>query len=123
MRVAIASDDERTIANHFGRTRGFMIYEIEDGTIKNQHYRINDFTGHARGLEHSGHHIDRHGPILNALNDCQAVISRGMGRRIYEDLQNAGIETFIVDEIETNAAIRLYLENSLQDNPDKGCDH
>lgn len=123
MRIAIASDDEQTIANHFGRTRGFMIYETEDGVIKNQYYRNNDFTGHARGLEHASHHIDRHGPILNALNDCHAVISRGMGRRIYEDLQNAGIETFIVEEIETDSAIRLYLQNNLRDNPDKGCDH
>ena len=46
-----------------------------------------------------------------------------MGRRIYEDLQNAGIETFIVDETETTAAIQKYLENVLQDNPEKGCDH
>ncbi|MCB0283958.1 MAG: iron-molybdenum cofactor biosynthesis protein [Calditrichaeota bacterium] len=125
MKIAIASDDQQTIANHFGRTRGFLIYETENGEIQNQEYRINNFTGHALGLNHHNHdhHADRHSAILTALKDCQAVISRGMGRRIYEDLQNAGIETFIVDETNTSVAIQKYLENELQDNPEKGCDH
>lgn len=123
MKIAIASNDEITIADHFGKTRGFIIYDVENGEIKNQQYHINDFTGHARGLEGTDHQIDRHGPILEALKDCDVVIARGMGRRIYNDLQNAGIEAFIVDEDDTSTAVRLYLENNLKDNPESGCKH
>lgn len=123
MKIAIASDDGKTIAGHFGRTRGFVIYDIEKGAVTNRAYRINDFTGHARGLSNAGHEMDRHGPILEALKGCKAVISRGMGRRIYNDLQSAGIEAFIVQESEADRALNLYLSNTLQDNPDQGCDH
>jgi len=123
MKVAIASDNGITISAHFGRTLGFEIFEIEKGKIIGQMYRRNDFTGHARGLEGASHEIDRHAPILEALKDCNAVIANGMGRRIYEDLQNAGITTFIVEENNTRQAIRLFLENKLQDHPEKGCDH
>ena len=123
MKVAIASNDGVTISAHFGRTAGFVIFEIENGQIKERVFRKNDFTGHARGLEGASHAVDRHGPILEALKDIHTVIANGMGRRIYDDLKNAGIETFIVQESDTQQAINLYLENNLQDHPEKGCEH
>ncbi|HID40066.1 MAG TPA: iron-molybdenum cofactor biosynthesis protein [Calditrichaeota bacterium] len=123
MKIAIASDDGRTIAGHFGRTRGFIFYEIENGQIINREYRPNDFTGHARGMSGQSHEMDRHGPILSALADCRAVISQGMGRRIYDDLQSAGIEAFIVGETDTDKAVELYIKQELKDNPDEGCEH
>ena len=94
MKMAIASDDGRIIASHLGRAKGFVIHEIEDDQIKNREYRLNIFTGHARGVEGAEHEIDRHGPISAALRDCKAVVSHGMGRRTYDDLKLAGIEVF-----------------------------
>jgi len=123
MKIAIASDDRHTIAGHFGRTMGFIIYEVDGMNVINKEYRVNDFTGHARGMEGADHGMDRHAPILSALKGCKAVIARGMGRRIYDDLQSVGIETFIVNEEIAEQALQLYLQNSLKDNPDKGCEH
>jgi predicted Fe-Mo cluster-binding NifX family protein len=123
MKIAIASDDERTISSHFGQTRGFVVVEVESKEVKNREYRPNTFTGHARGLESAGHEIDRHGPILSALSDCKAVISHGMGRRIYDDLKEAGIEAFITDETEVQKALDLYLNGTLVDRPERGCSH
>jgi predicted Fe-Mo cluster-binding NifX family protein len=123
MKIAIASDDEKTISSHFGRTRGFVIFEVEGKEVKNREYRSNTFTGHARGLEGAGHEIDRHGPILSALSDCKAVISHGMGRRIYDDLKGVGIEVFITDETEVKKALDLYLNGTLIDRPEHGCSH
>ncbi len=123
MKIAIASDDKRSIASHFGRTRGFVIYQIVDGKIKGREYRPNTFTGHARGLEGAGHSVDRHGPILNALSDCKVVISHGMGRRIYDDLKSANIEAFITSETDVEKAVELYLKDKLIDRPELGCEH
>lgn len=39
MKIAVASDDERTISNHFGRARGFKIFEIKDKKIVKEGYR------------------------------------------------------------------------------------
>lgn len=122
-KIAIASDDEQTIAPHFGRTRGFKIFEIQDNEIKSQEYRLNTFTGHARGLEGARHEVDRHGPILAALQDCSVVISHGMGRRIYEDLKAFNIQVFITDETDVQAALELYLKGKLVDHPELGCCH
>lgn len=123
MKIAVASDDQRTIASHFGRTLGFLIYEVEDGKVKAREYIPNTFTGHARGLEDADHSADRHGPIVVALEDCEAVISLGMGRRIYDDLISNGITPFIVMETDADRAVELFLQKGLEDHPDKGCDH
>ena len=123
MNIAIASDDRITIASHFGKTRGFLIFNVEDEKIRQQVYRENTFTGHARGLSGQSHDMDKHGPILEALKDCGVVISRGMGRRIYDDLQQAGIEVFITDEDNAKNAVELYIKNELINRPEKGCEH
>ncbi|PMQ01261.1 MAG: iron-molybdenum cofactor biosynthesis protein [Dictyoglomus sp. NZ13-RE01] len=119
MKIAIASDDGRTISSHFGRTRGFVIFEIEDGKVLGEEYRPNTFTGHARGLHHSGHgHYDTHGDIINALRDCNVVISHGMGRRLYDDLRSAGIQVIVTEETDVKRALELYLSGNLKDFPE-----
>jgi len=123
MNIAVASDDGVNIGSHFGKTRGFIIFNIEGTIITKQFYRNNTFTGHARGLSGHGHEVDRHGPILEALKDCNVVISKGMGRRIYDDLKQAGIEVFITEEDNAKDAGELYLKNELIDRPELGCDH
>ena len=123
MNIAIASDDGVNIASHLGKTKGFVIFKVQDESISEQWYRANTFTGHARGLSGQDHGIDRHGPILEALKDCKVVISHGMGRRIYDDLQQAGIEVFITHEMNARDAVELYINNELVDRPDLGCDH
>lgn len=123
MKIAIASDDEKGIAQHFGRTKGFVVVELDDGAEKARVYRPNTFTGHARGLEGAGHEVDRHGPILSALADCQVVISRGMGRRLYDDLRQAGVEVFITEETDASEAVAAYVRGELVDRPELGCQH
>ncbi len=123
MKIAIASDDGTTIAAHFGRTRGFSIYAIENGAIQYIGYRNNTFTGHARGLAGQLHDIDRHGPIIAALKDCDLVISHGMGRRIYDDLQRAGIDAYIVNETVVDTAAKLYFTDNLKNHPQAACNH
>ena len=116
MKIAVASDDGKTISVHFGRTRGFVIFEIEDGEIKSREYIPNTFTGHARGLHEIGlhYHYGSHADIIENLKDCKAVISHGMGRRLYEDLTSAGIEVYVTDETDVDKAIELYLKGQLR---------
>jgi len=123
MKIAIASDDEKTISSHFGRTKGFCIFEVEGKEIKSQQYRPNTFTGHARGLEGAGHEFDRHTPILEALKDCKAVIAHGMGRRIRDDLIGIGIEVLVTEETDVKKALNLYLSGELIDKPEIECPH
>jgi predicted Fe-Mo cluster-binding NifX family protein len=123
MKVSVVSDDGRTIASHFGRSRGFVICTVEDGRIIDRSYRANSFTGHARGVADTGHQADPHGPILEALADCAVVISGGLGQRIHNDLTRRGISVFVTNETDVDAAVNLWSAGSLTSRPGPSCDH
>lgn len=129
MKVGIASDDRVNISRHFGRTRGFVISEIEDGKVVGNEYRVNTYSHHVKtkGVEHGHNHTQGHGhshdAILNALSDCQVVISRGMGRRIYDDLRGVKIEAMITNVSTVEDAMKAYIQGTLKNYPEKGCEH
>jgi predicted Fe-Mo cluster-binding NifX family protein len=131
MKIAIPSDEGTYISQHFGRTLGFTVFEVANGQIINQEYRLNDFTGHASGQHHEGQHHGAehddhaqhsHSRILNALNDCEIVIAGGMGRRLADDLTGAGKKIFITTITETRKAIELFLADELKSDKD-ACSH
>jgi predicted Fe-Mo cluster-binding NifX family protein len=114
MKILMPSDDGKLISSHFGRTRGFLIFEIQDNKILKKDYILNTITGHGRGMHESGsHNYSSHAGIIEALEDVQIVISHGMGRRLYEDLKNAGKEVYVTDTINPEEAIDLYLNGKL----------
>jgi hypothetical protein len=50
--------------------------------------------------------------VLEALKGCKAAVAQGMGRRIHDDLRAAGIEAYIVDETDPDAARELGMHRS-----------
>ncbi len=115
MKIAVASDDSKIISSHFGRTKGFVIFEVDGKEIKNKEYLPNTFTGHARGIHNKGsNYYDSHSTIIEALKDVKVVISHGMGRRLYDDLKNADIEIYVTDETDVEEAVKLFLDGKLK---------
>lgn len=125
MKVAVATDDGKVISSHFGRTKGFAIFDVDESGSIEMTYVENNFTNHALGFIHQddSSHNKKHERILRALIGCNIVISNGMGRKIYEDLMNAGIRPLITDETSVEHAMNLLLNNQLEDHPEKGCSH
>lgn len=127
MKIAVATEDGKTISAHFGRSPFFAIYEIADGKVINKEMRRNTFTGHFRGegAHGDGHHDHSkgdehaHKTVAEGLQDCQTVISHGMGRRAWEDLRSRGIEMIVTDETEVERALNLYLAGELKDRTEK----
>ena len=79
--------------------------------------RDNTFTAHARGecqegQPHEHHH--GHGPVVNALKDCDVVLCYGMGWRAAEDLKQKGVQSFIPQtEMSPDDAVAAYLGGNL----------
>jgi len=131
MKIAIPSDEGTYLSQHFGRTLGFTIFEVADGQIINQEYRLNDFTGHVlgqhdqhqnQGAGHEDHAQHSHNRILNALNDCEVVIAGGMGRRLVDDLTDAGKRIIITTQPETRKAAEMFLTDELKSDKE-ACSH
>jgi predicted Fe-Mo cluster-binding NifX family protein len=99
------------VAMHTGRCQGFAIFDVDGKTAKPLEFRSNTFTAHARGEctgEHDhaeGHSHHSHGPLLSAIGDCCALVTRGLGPRLVADLQSRGIVSYIcrVEDVATAA--------------------
>ena len=127
MRLAIASDDGQSVAAHAGRCACFVVFEFEAGDLIGQGVRRNTHTAHARGQcsgeGHSSHGPGSHGSLLDALSDCQAFISRGMGPRLRADLASRGIEAVVCQETDAKRAAELYSGGNLASAGQGTCDH
>ncbi len=117
MKIAVPSDDGVTIAGHTGRTKGFIVYDLENGVAVRREYRTNRYTPHAQGkCEENGtgsaqaHHDHQrsHDSLLDALQDCQVLLAHGMGPRLVADLAARNIRViFCEDQIAADAAEKL----------------
>jgi predicted Fe-Mo cluster-binding NifX family protein len=133
MKIAIPTADGNQIFPHFGRTPGFAIIEINNNKVMSKEWIENNITGHGRGgHNHHGdgdgqhhHHGERqhhsHDHILQAFEEVAVVIANGAGRRIVDDLKNAGKELITTRESDVDKAVDLYLKGELKHDPDIGC--
>jgi len=109
MKVAFPTDDQRTIAGHFGQTSGFKIYTIESGDIQSSDYRLLDHSG----IE-NGRPGQKHKAILDLVRDCDTVITCGMGEPIYYFLQKNGITSVAQRTPEIQVVLDDFLNGKLE---------
>jgi predicted Fe-Mo cluster-binding NifX family protein len=130
MKIAVATDDLKTVTGHVGRCNAFIIYDVENDKIVNQEIRENNFTHH-RMQEHHGEHSHEHRhehhhshqDLVDALKDCSHLICCGVGRRAIDDLDEKGIKVIITDEHSAeDAAIKLS-KGILSTSTSLACDH
>lgn len=125
MRIAVPTDDGVTIAQHFGRSAAFLVFEVENKVIQSRETRPNGMhksdDGHqcAHGEGHTGH---SHSPIVDALAGCQVVLCGGMGGRAAEALGAAGISAIMVAPLGTaEETVAAWLGGTLPQAPGGFC--
>jgi predicted Fe-Mo cluster-binding NifX family protein len=134
VRIAIATDDGSTIAAHTGRCAAFAIFEIAEGLARRLEDRPNTFTGHARGECHhdvptghddSAHRAENHthhahDDLLEAIADCRALVTRGLGPRLVTDLAARGIDAHVCPIRDLDQAAQYYAQGILPKVTDGG---
>jgi len=113
MKIAIASDDKKTISHHFGKASGFVIFEIKNNKVIKQEYKenIGKNNGECGSCDHQ--------TMINNIKDCEAVISYGMGQRIYDDLTKHKIKPIVTEEQNVDEALNQFLKNNLKNVTEK----
>ena len=113
MKIAIASDDEKTISHHFGKAKGFVVFELSNGKTLKKEYRenIGKNSGECGSCDHSA--------MIKNVKDCKFVICYGMGQRIYDDLTTSGISPIVTEEENVDDALNQFLKNKLENRTDK----
>lgn len=122
MKIAVVTDDQQTISQHFGRAAYYAILTVENGQMvgrqiveKSAHHHKNQHDPHHEG----GHHNHDHRSMIDPIADCQALIARGMGQGAYDALQARGIQPIITDIRKIDEAVTAYLGGALVHHPEK----
>ncbi len=125
MRVAVAASDERVISEHFSRTSRFLIYDIQDGQVRNKESHdvvLTDAQWAACELERAGNSDSvqpDYQPLLDVLDGCQVVLCRGMGWRAAQELVRHGVNPIVIlDQLTPDQAVEKYIWGGLT--PGKG---
>ncbi len=126
MKVAVVTEDGKTIVDHFGGSQKILVVTVEGGKIVNKELR--NKPGHqeyaakepnpqtdATGKHGYGEEADkRHETMLQSFKDCEALIGGLMGTGAYEYFTKAGIKVILTDVTDVEEAVSLYAKGELK---------
>lgn len=118
-KIAFPTDDGKTISAHFGQAQYFMIVTIDRANVVTERrdkpvHSHGNHDNHVHPDEQAAPHKPVHaGNMFDAIQDCQVLISRGMGQPAFQRAQANGMEVFLVAEQNIDAALQAYQNNAL----------
>ena len=102
MKIAIESNDGVTIKSPFLPTKGYVVYDIKEADIVGSEYREGSLKKETVSDKSQ-----------SLINDCSAIISRGMDRSNVDIYKKEGMDVFITFKTSTKEAVRLYIRELL----------
>ncbi|MEA3312101.1 MAG: NifB/NifX family molybdenum-iron cluster-binding protein [candidate division WOR-3 bacterium] len=116
MKIAVPTDDGKTISQHFGRAQSFVIFEVESGEIASKQL-IESNTPHSGSHSGQGHG----GWFMPALQGCEVIIAAGMGNRAVVYFEAAGIKPVFTDVTDAEEAVKAYSQGTLKECEQPDC--
>ncbi|MEM5773672.1 MAG: NifB/NifX family molybdenum-iron cluster-binding protein [Anaerolineaceae bacterium] len=130
-KIAVITDDGKTISRHFGRALHYLVIDIQDGQMigrelrpkpghhtfgnqaqpEGQHQHEHHGAGH--GFDDASH--QKHAGMAGVIADCEAVLCGGMGMGAYESMRRLNIRPVVTDLNYINEAVQAYLDGTLID--------
>ncbi len=124
-KIAVVSDDGRSVSAHFGRARFYLVATVQDGKVIGREMRPKAghhvYGGEAPHVEDASqpHGFDtgsqrKHSEMAAPVSDCEAVIAGGMGTGAYQSLQALGLKTIVTDIALVDEAVQAYIDGTIQ---------
>ncbi len=102
-KIAIASSDNQTINEHFGRARHFLIFDLVDSRFTLAEVR-EIASPHCGGVQHDAAAVEN---IVELLSDCRLVLASQIGPRVIELLRIKEIKGYAVSGLIDQTLARL----------------
>jgi predicted Fe-Mo cluster-binding NifX family protein len=126
MKIAVITDDGKTISRHFGRARYYQVIEVKNGEVIDSEMR--DKVGHSEFAHREHRHSDsvkgsgmdpashsKHTRMAETISDCSALICGGMGKGAYQSMETVGVKPIVTKIENIDEAIDAYLKGDLKD--------
>ena len=123
MKIAIATDDKKTIAVRMGRAKYFGIFEVENREIKSFEFVVNKHASshdHEHGHHHEEHNdeeINKHAKDIQVLKECDYMIAKAVGPNMKDALKTIKLEIIKISKSNNDSIIdtinKIVTENNL----------
>ncbi len=107
MKIAIPTNDRKTLAERTGRAKEFAIFNIENGKITDVKYETNTHEHHSHE-EGEEHHEHSHADIVEALKEADILLVTKIGKHMKADLDAGGIKYKKVNEKSIDVVLQSY---------------
>jgi predicted Fe-Mo cluster-binding NifX family protein len=129
MKIAAITDDGTTISQHFGRAQYYLVATIENGQITARELRNKIGHSHFSNEPHDPGTADqphgfgaaaenRHAQMAEAIDDCEALLCRGMGKGAYESMKMRNIRPVVTEIADIDEAVQAYVNRTIVDRID-----
>ncbi len=105
VKIAVTSQNRRTVTEHAGKCRKFWVYQIEQGQVAGRELL-------ELPIEQSFHESSPQAP--HPLDAVQALIAGGMGPGLQHRLAARGITALVTSETDPDQAVAAYLQGALK---------
>ena len=112
MKIAIPTDDWKTISTNLSYNKGFSVFELDGSKIKSQEFRTNIIPAQEEGLEDALQKSDRNTFTLSLLKDCNVVVLFVKDEQLITNLQKKGIEVVLTNETYVENALNFFLRKN-----------
>lgn len=124
MKIAFVSDDHKTISAHFGRATYYEVFTLEIGKVTSHETLPKSnplLIKPGEQIEPMGEHPHQHdhNAMIAPIADCEALLTRGMGRAAHSSLQEHDIQPIITDIVDIEAAVAAYLSGVIDNHPER----
>jgi transcriptional regulator with XRE-family HTH domain/predicted Fe-Mo cluster-binding NifX family protein len=126
MKIAVITNDGKTISQHFGRAPYYLVLTIEEGKVTQQemrekmghkHFSVipheEDHAGTGHGMDSGSH--KKHASMAETISDCKALICGGMGMGAYESMRQFNIKPIVTDLSDIETAVQAFIDGKLID--------
>lgn len=128
MKIAVVTNNGKYISQHFGRSRYYKIYTLENNKIiesqmrqrKTGHFALQQNVYEESHSDVQGRHgfgteaQSRHSRMVAEISDCDVLIAGGMGTGAYENFKSAGLDVILTDHADLEEAIFSYAKGELE---------
>lgn len=104
MKIAVTSQNRKTVTGHAGKCRKFWIYDVDGYAVKGR--ELLELT-----IEQSFH--ESHGGGVHPLDGVNVLITTGMGSNLQQRLRQKGIDGLVTSETDPDLAVSAYLAGTL----------
>jgi predicted Fe-Mo cluster-binding NifX family protein len=115
MKIAVASMDGVSLSQHFGQSRGFVVFDVDGEKVQSREFRTGENTPHNEGIcGHEGGGTQGGVSIFDLLVGCGVVLCGGMGGGAAQAMIAKGIKPVILPgERSADDAVAAYLNGNL----------